>query len=342
MGRKAKLRQQRKTESSPFCTTYTPVASDLRKLWAEDPEKTFKFLGVTMVLTNGKSEAANLINSLPSVQRIKAMMLSDDEVEKHYGGVVMSFLSFGLFAELWLELELGDLTFLRSMIVELSHQEFILDDHRRYFNTTTQEWTPAVSVISALLNSFSMCVAAQSYLHEENKLHKCGLNTGVVTEAFRTHLITEVPILTGQTFGMLFHQGRVCLYTTTNTLTGKSDMTLAIQSEDGFWSYCPDLHKGRTPIKDLAALREWVSQYDGPTLTAKTISHRSAKLLKWLGFEVVELNPLGVPREVIDKAKYKHMDGTYLADFTSMAVSLRARHQKTPQNDSVREKVVAQ
>ena len=339
VGRKSKLRQKRKA-ALPFNNTLTPAAVSFQKQLDTDIVQAFKFMGVCMVMTDGTSSNGTFFHTLPSVKKVRALMQSDDSQEYFCGGMTMSFLSFGLLADLWCELEIKNPTLLRLMFVHLCKQEFIAEDHAQFYERDTFAVGRNVeSIIGQLLNGFALCTDTLRQRLNKKTLPKKAINTSVLVEGFRTHLVTSALLNDEHCDFFLFRQGRVCLYKTNDLLTGEEDMSLAIQSEDGLWTYSPDLILGSTPpIKDLAALREWVRNYSGQKrCLLKTISRRSAKLLKWLGFEVVSrTHPFRCRWTCSRLLHTSTLMGLTWQIGTSMAVTLRARPQpSTGQNEQV-------
>ena len=334
MGRKSRLRSKRKAAGWPQ-KTLASHAIEFQKLLDEDFVQAFKTLGYSMLGIAKCGQNGTLFHSLPSVQRVRAMMNSKDSKEQFCGHLTMSFLSFGMLSDFWCELEVKNATFMRMLFVHLCKQEFIAADHRENFEVDASQWGGGNSIIGQLLNGFAIFSYTLGERVREKKRPFKGLNTGVLAEGLRTHLVTSVLLDDRTADCFLFKQGRVCLYKSKSQETGEPDMVLAIQSEDGLWAYFPDLMWGSTPIKDLAALREWVRNYDGPSLPAKTIDTRSARLLEWLGFEVTSAASIGMPLEIFEAETRRILDGTFLSNGTAMTVTLRGRPQKIDQNELV-------
>ena len=315
MGRNAKLKQTRKRGSQ----TAKAGFRDALNLANQDFLGFLKTSGAAVLELKGMSLAPYGVQSLrglPSLERLRKEALCGDVLRSNMAILAAGFISLGLTPHAWIQLTWNRQA-MRELWVSLCLSSFLILDIGDHYAPDPRS-NGSRSVAALLNNSLEVF---QTFFVKQGaqgigNVPITHADYVQLTEALRAHLNVCAACHTDD---VLFESGYVILYRTKDN-AGVEDMTLAILSSDGLWNYHPYMHRGRIPIKDLAALRDWVKSYTGPEIRSITESRRSAKLLKWLGFEVSDSHPKARP-EVLEYVR--RFNGTFMTDIDDREVILR-------------------
>lgn len=318
MGRNAKLKQTRK---KGFQTAKAGFR-DALNLANQDFLGFLKNSGAGVLELEGMSLAPYGVQSLrglPSIERLRKEALCGDELRSNMAILAAGFISLGLMPHAWVQLTWKRQA-MRELWVALCLSRFLMLDIGEHYAPDSR--SNGDRSVAALLNNSLEVFQTFFIQHGAQGIRNVPITHAdyvQLTEALRAHLNVCAACHTDD---VLFESDGVILYRTKD-IAGEEDMTLAILSSDGIWNYHPYMHRGRIPIKGLTALRDWVKSYTGPEIRSITESMRSAKLLKWLGFEVSESHPKARP-EVLKTAR--QFTGTFMTDIDHREVILRPVH----------------